>query len=133
MKEFTENDALEILKNGNTKAEKILNDKEKMNEFLKRLENNLNNTTLEGEKFQKIPELIELLKRYVDYEYTEISQKSITTIICTLLYWLAPIDVIPDTTPGIGYDDDNMIMDTCLKQIGIELKEYQEWKELNSL
>lgn len=133
MKEFTENDALEILKNGNAKAEKILNDKEKMNEFLKRLENNLNNTTLEGENFQKIPELIELLKRYVDYEYTEISQKSITTIICTLLYWLAPIDVIPDTTQGVGYDDDNMIMDTCLKQIGIELKEYQEWKELNSL
>ena len=133
MKEFTENDALEILKNGNMKAEKILNDKEKMNEFIKRLQNNLNNTKLEGARFQKIPELIDLLKRYVDYQYTEISQQSITTIICTLLYWLAPIDVIPDTTPDIGYDDDNMIMDVCLKQIENELKEYEEWKELNEL
>lgn len=41
MNNFTEKDAKETLEKGYKKAEKILNDQNKMNEFLERLEKNL--------------------------------------------------------------------------------------------
>ena len=103
MTDFTEKDAEETLQKEKKKAEKLLNDKDKMDEFLERLEKKLKLIPLAGTTLAMIPILVQMLKSYVKKEYTSIPLGSIIAIISTLLYWLAPIDIIPDTIPGAGY------------------------------
>ena len=133
MADFTEKDAEETLQKGYKKANILLNDKGKMNEFLERLEKKLKVIPLAGSTLVMIPTLVQMVKSYVKKEYTSIPVSSIIAIISALLYWLAPIDVIPDTIPGIGYLDDTSVIGFCLKLINNDLKKYKEWQEKNKI
>lgn len=133
MNEFTEKDAKETLEKGYKKANVLLSDKGKMNEFLERLEKKLKVIPLAGSTLVMIPTLVQMVKSYVKKEYTSIPVSSIIAIISALLYWLAPIDVIPDTIPGIGYLDDTSVIGFCLKLINNDLKKYKEWQEKNKI
>lgn len=45
-----------------------------------------------------------------------------------LLYFLSPIDFIPDSIPGIGYVDDAAVVLACLKLVQSDVDEYREWQ-----
>ncbi len=132
MKEFTKKDAEETLEKGYKKAEKILNDENKKNEFIKRLDNALKTIPIAGEAMSMVPTMISLAKSYLRKEYKDIPIKSILALISALLYLIAPIDVIPDALPGVGLVDDTLVIGTCIKLINSDLEKYKKWKETNN-
>jgi uncharacterized membrane protein YkvA (DUF1232 family) len=91
------------------------------------------------EKFKRVPEklkkvvnqvklLYELIRSYIDGTYREIPWVSIATAVAAIVYFLAPIDLIPDVIPGIGYVDDLLVMRFALTAIGSDLKTFCEFK-----
>jgi uncharacterized membrane protein YkvA (DUF1232 family) len=91
------------------------------------------------EKFKKVPEkltklvnqvklLYELVRSYVDGTYREIPWISIAMAAAALVYFLAPIDIVPDMIPGIGYIDDLLVVRFALSAIGSDLRTYCEFK-----
>lgn len=91
------------------------------------------------EKFKKVPEklgklvnqvklLYELIRSYIDGTYREIPWISIAMAAATVVYFLAPIDLIPDMIPGIGYIDDLLVVRFALSAIGSDLRKYCEFK-----
>lgn len=91
------------------------------------------------EKFKKVPDklnklvnqvklLYELIRSYIDGSYREIPWISIATAAAALLYFLSPIDVIPDMIPGIGYIDDLLVVRFALTAISTDLRTYCESK-----
>lgn len=72
--------------------------------------------------------LISLVKDYWNKEYREIPYYVIAAVVFTLLYVINPLDLIPDTIPGIGYVDDAAVVAMCLYLFEQELLEYKEWK-----
>ncbi len=82
-----------------------------------------------GEVLAKIPLMILLIKSYTKKEYTEIPYKSIIVIIIALIYFLSPIDLIPDWIPYAGYLDDAAMIGLALKIVGEDLEKYRAWRE----
>lgn len=91
------------------------------------------------EKFKKVPDklnklvnqvklLYELIRSYIDGSYREIPWISIATAAAAVVYFLAPIDVLPDVIPGIGYLDDLLVVRFALLAIGTDLRTYCEFK-----
>lgn len=133
MKELDEKAAKEQLKLGYGEAEKILKDEEKMEKFLQKLEKKLKVIPAVGDKLAIVPIMISLLRNYKNKEYTEIPLGSIIAIISALIYVLSPVDLIPDTLPGgVGYIDDVGIVGVCLKLVGSDIEEYQQWRKDNN-
>lgn len=124
-----EEEAKVELEKGYEKAEDILEDKDKMEDFLRKIEVKLNEIPVAGKILSKIPLLVSLLKSYWKKEYRDIPVKSIVAVISALLYWLLPADAIPDMIPGIGYIDDASVIAFCLKLISDDLKDYENWRE----
>ena len=52
-------------------------------------------------------------------------------IAATLLYVLAPLDMIPDFMPFVGFLDDAGIVTLCIKGFKADLETYKEFKGLN--
>lgn len=73
----------------------------------------------------------ELLKDYASGEYRELPWGSISVIIASLAYFLAPIDIIPDLLPMIGFSDDALFFTFAIKFIQEDLKHYCTWKGRN--
>ena len=124
-----EEEAKVELEKGYEKAENILEDKDKMEDFLRKIEVKLNEIPVAGKTLSKIPLLVSLLKSYWKKEYKDIPVKSIVAVISALLYWLLPADAIPDMIPGIGYIDDASVIAFCLKLINDDLKDYEKWRD----
>lgn len=132
IKNFTEEDGKKELEKGYKRAEKLLKDEDKMETFLYRLENKLNKVPIGGEILSMIPVMISMLRSYIKKEYKDIPIGTVIALISALLYWLAPLDIIPDALPVAGYVDDATVVAACLKLINDDLKEYKEWRKKNN-
>ncbi len=128
---LSEEEVLKQFEQNKHKAEKLLNDKEKLERFLERLEKKLAQVPLAGEYLSDIPVLISLVKAYTEKRYQEIPIGSIIAIIAVLIYFLNPFDLIPDFIPGIGVLDDVAVIAIAYKFIHDDIQDYKKWRDAN--
>ena len=130
-KQITEKEAqAEILKR-NEQAKELLVDEDKLEKFLIKLEKKLKVVPALGDTLAIVPTMISLVRSYVKKEYTEIPLGTIIAVVSALIYFLSPIDVIPDNIPGIGHLDDATVIVACLKWVGDDMREYERWRDEN--
>jgi len=91
------------------------------------------------QKFKRLPDkltklvnqvklLFELIRAYIDGSYREVPWISIATAVAAVVYFMSPIDLIPDMIPGVGYIDDIFVVRFALTAIGSDLRTYCEHK-----
>ncbi len=131
MKKFTKEDANRELERGYKDAVILLNDEDKMERFLQRLEKKLRVIPLAGDALASLPVLVSLFRAYAKKEYRDLPIGSIVAITSALVYFLSPIDVIPDIIPGIGHIDDALVITACLKLVQSDVDEYIVWRQNN--
>ncbi|MBR5344857.1 MAG: DUF1232 domain-containing protein [Clostridia bacterium] len=131
---FSEAKASKLLTDGFDKAKETIHDKDKVEELLRRAEDRLRNVRSKG--FQKIaealsyiPTFISLVRAYIKGTYREIPAGTIVAIVSALLYFVSPIDLIPDFVPVVGYADDAAVVMACLKLVRNDLDEYIAYRD----
>ncbi|MBV4493437.1 YkvA family protein [Pseudomonas oryzicola] len=62
-------------------------------------------------------------------EYRAISAKALVTIVAGLLYFVSPIDAIPDWLLGAGFLDDIAVLGWVLKTVAEELARFKAWRD----
>jgi uncharacterized membrane protein YkvA (DUF1232 family) len=72
--------------------------------------------------------LREMLYAWLKGEYKVIPQKTILLVITALLYFVSPIDLIPDWLPG-GFMDDAALITWVLQSIRMDIQKFVSWKE----
>jgi len=111
------------------RATELIKDKEKaketIDEALKKANANKSDLQSIWEQFQL---LFALAKDYFNGTYKNISTKSIIAIVAGLLYFLSPVDLIPDFILGFGFIEDVFIIGLVIKQVAKDLEKYQLWK-----
>jgi uncharacterized membrane protein YkvA (DUF1232 family) len=70
-----------------------------------------------------------LIKAYASGEYHQIELPNLLKIIAGLIYFIAPIDVLPDFLPFIGLSDDIALLIFIMKSIGDEISRFEEWEK----
>ena len=103
-----------------------------MERFLQRLEKKLRVIPYAGDKLANISIMASLLRSYVKKEYQDIPIGSIIAILSALIYFVSPIDIIPDSIPIIGYFDDAAVVAACWKLVETDVEEYIKWRKENN-
>ena len=117
------------LEKSKKKAAELLEDQDKLERFMERLERKLKKVPGVGEKISDLPILVNLMRDYIKKEYTDIPIGTIMAILGALIYFVSPIDVIPDAIPVVGYLDDLAVIGYALKLVHDDVEEYKKWKE----
>ncbi|MGF1924084.1 MAG: YkvA family protein [Bacteroidia bacterium] len=78
--------------------------------------------------WDKLHMLLSLAGDYSQGRYTAIPKRSIIAIIGALLYFLSPLDFIPDFIFGLGFIDDVYVITLVYKQVIKDLEAYSLWK-----
>lgn len=131
-RKLTKKEAKQELEKGYSKAETMLKDKKKTENFLKRLEKKLKVIPKVGGLLAMAPMLIELVRDYIKKEYTEIPLGSIIAVLSALIYIFTPIDAIPDVLVGLGLIDDALVLSVCFSLVKSDIDEYLEWRRENN-
>lgn len=61
-------------------------------------------------------------------EYRAISAKSMVSVVAGLLYFVSPIDLIPDWLLGVGMLDDIAVLTWVMKNLNSELNAFRAWR-----
>ena len=126
---LSEEQVKEALESGYAQSEALLNDKDELDDFLYRLEQKINDMPFVGKKFSMIPVMISLVKNYVQGKYTIVPYGTILAVLSALVYFLSPIDIIPDFIPLAGYLDDMAVLGLCMNMVSIDIETYEKWRQ----
>lgn len=80
----------------------------------------------------KIHLLFTLVRDWLNGCYKDISRPAILLILAGLIYFVSPIDLIPDWIIGIGFADDIAFLALIINQVDKELVKYKLWKVNNA-
>jgi uncharacterized membrane protein YkvA (DUF1232 family) len=87
-----------------------------------------NNKGTLGDAWEKLQLFVDLVQAYTKGEYRNVAPSSILTIIGAILYFVSPLDVVPDFLVGLGIVDDAAVIGFTLKKLSVEINEFKKWK-----
>lgn len=125
--------AMEELQKGYQKADTLLKDDAKMDTFLEKVEKRLKWIPFIRQELKLIPIFISMIRSYLKKDYTRVPRGTILAIISALLYFLSPVDLIPDWIPFLGQLDDALVVGACWKMVNKDIEDYRQWKASRKL
>ncbi|WP_420156095.1 YkvA family protein, partial [Siphonobacter sp.] len=77
---------------------------------------------------EKLGLLTRLIRAYAKGEYRQLPWKSVVLTVAVLIYFVSPIDVIPDLLPIIGFTDDIALLIWLFRTISNDLDTFKVWE-----
>ncbi len=78
--------------------------------------------------WQNLTALFRLLQAYSRKEYTDIPWGSIVMVVIAIIYFVSPVDLVPDFIPVAGYVDDATVIAFVIRQIKADLDKFTAWE-----
>ena len=111
-------------------AATILRDPQKAQDLVSKINSKLVNIPYVGEYFTDVPTLCLLISDYVKGDYKQVPFAALVGIVVALVYFLTPVDMIPDTIPGAGHLDDAAVILFAVKAAHNDIADFKKWKGL---
>jgi uncharacterized membrane protein YkvA (DUF1232 family) len=113
--------ALHFLRDNETLDRLLEESREKIQDL------NLSNFSLE-KLFAYLRILIRMIKSYSSGDYQVIPWKTIVVMVAAVVYFVMPIDLIPDFIPVAGFVDDLGVLMWVFNSFRDEIEEYMQWE-----
>ena len=84
-----------------------------------------------GKLYNQVKLALQMVKDFKAGRYREIPWRTIGLLTVGVLYFLNPLDLMPDIIPILGLTDDAVALAAIFKSIQSDLKLYCEWRGLN--
>ncbi len=65
-------------------------------------------------------------------EYRQVTRPALVAAVAGLLYFLSPLDAIPDWIPGLGFVDDLAVLGWIIRKWSGELQAFRTWRDSQS-
>ena len=79
-----------------------------------------------------VPRLLRFARAYASGDYRRIPLKSLLLVVGGLLYFVMPVDLIPDFILGTGFLDDAVVVAYAMKAIRDDLARFEDWELENA-
>ncbi|MBM7455050.1 uncharacterized membrane protein YkvA (DUF1232 family) [Oceanisphaera litoralis] len=81
-----------------------------------------------AEWWQELQLMVSLLNDYRKGDYRAVPWKVLAAITGAVIYFVSPLDVVPDFLPLAGYLDDALVIKLALDLARADLAQYARWK-----
>ena len=132
-KRFNKKRTLDEIQKRFKKAEARLKDDARMESFLEKIEKKIKWIPFLAQEFKNIPTMVSMVRSYLRGNYTKIPKRTILAIVSALIYFLSPIDLVPDWIPLLGQLDDAIVIATCWNLVNKDVEDYRQWKKESRL
>jgi len=82
-----------------------------------------------GDVWRYLTALMRLTRAYFSKQYTDVPGQTIVLAIAALIYFVSPVDLIPDFIPVVGYLDDVTVISFVVASIKADLDNFLEWED----
>lgn len=122
----------EAAEKSKTRAEEYLKDPEKskrlLDDAMKKAKSKEKPSGPLADLWENLKMVFRLLQAYFNKQYTSIPWGSIVLVVGAVIYFVSPIDLMPDWFPLAGFVDDAALLTFVLAQIRNDLKKFAQWE-----
>jgi uncharacterized membrane protein YkvA (DUF1232 family) len=115
------------------RAKRILNDKSKLNSLLDAATEKILHTISDNQRLSeglaKVKLIVRMVKAYAAGTYRQVPWKAILSFVGGLLYFITPLDLIPDFLPVVGMLDDFTVILWLVRSFSESIKDFEEWEK----
>ena len=72
---------------------------------------------------------IRMVRAHINGSYQGFSPMTLLMFVFVLVYFITPIDLIPDFVPALGFTDDITVALMIMKRFSEDIKRYREWEQ----
>lgn len=83
------------------------------------------------DKWLMLKDMVALIRACADGRYREVPWGTLAGVTAAVLYFVSPIDAIPDLLPIIGYIDDAAIIGMGMKLFEQDIRLFRQWRKEN--
>ncbi len=113
---------------------RMINEQSQVKELIWQVSQKLQNINSRNKQINELMEHVQLflrmIKRSLAGEYSAFSHKTLLSLVFGLLYFVTPMDVVPDFIPLLGFSDDLSIVYFIIKNFKSDIEAFKVW-ELN--
>ena len=115
-------------------AKRMLNEQSQVKELIWQVSQKLKKINGSNKQINELMEHVQLflrmIKKSLAGEYSAFSHKTLFSLVFGLLYFVTPMDVVPDFIPLLGFSDDLSIVYFIIKNFKSDIEDFKGW-ELN--
>lgn len=115
------------------KAKETASDSDKIKTTLssagKKLKKLAENSSELKELKSKLEVLMRMIQAHLSGSYRSFPVSSLILVVFGLLYFVTPIDVIPDFIPALGFTDDASVVFLISKKLNKDIKRFLVWED----
>lgn len=122
-----------FFENAKKKASKIVHDNKRLSEVLAAAQSKYSN--LDFSKFsldsvkEKLGVMMRMIRAYKDGTYRVAPWKSIVMLIAGILYFVMPLDLVPDFIPVVGLLDDFTVIAWVYRVLKEDIDNFKNWED----
>ncbi len=117
------------------KAEKAFHEEGRINKIIANVSSRLSEIIQNSERLKtfvgRLRVFSRMIRNYVAGKYTVMPWKSVVLIVAGLIYFITPIDLIPDFIPALGLIDDISMITFIYRSLHQDIEEYLKWEKQN--
>ena len=117
-----------------SRASAVLGNREKLEEVLTASKTRLGEMNIDNSKLSKLGHnlriFLKMIQAYANGTYREAPWKSMVAIVAGILYFLMPIDLIPDFIPITGFIDDFTVIMLVTNAFKQDIEQFEEWSSI---
>ncbi len=113
------------------KATAYLRDPDKLRDLVQKAKGKAEAAGASGplkDMWQSLLSLLRLLRAYASGQYRNVPAKSLVLIVAGILYFVMPIDVIPDFVVGLGFLDDAAVLAWVVSSVRTVVTDFEKWE-----
>lgn len=73
--------------------------------------------------------LLRLTRAWALRQYQEVPWKTLLFVVGAIIYFLSPVDLIPDMIPGVGFVDDIAVVSAVVHAVQADLEAFRAWED----
>lgn len=73
--------------------------------------------------------MLRLAAAWARKEYQQVPWRSLIYVVAALIYFLNPVDLLPDALVGLGFVDDIAVVGAVVSSIHNDLEAFRSWQE----
>ncbi|MCV9386890.1 YkvA family protein [Reichenbachiella ulvae] len=121
-----------VFKKYKEKAKDILSDNERFSRLMDTTSNKLQGIVNNNDKLKELVDKLSVFLRMVKAQFTgqyrELPWRTLLLVAGGMLYFVTPLDLIPDFLPALGFTDDLAIIFWIYNSIQEDIERFQSWE-----
>ena len=120
-------------KKAEKRASNILQDPERLRKLLANSARKMRSLGNDNESLQKVKEQVmtfnRMVRAYMKGDYRDIPWKNLLLITAGIVYFVTPLDLIPDFIPISGFLDDLTVLMWVFNSVRDSIEAFEEWEQ----